>query len=71
MTNFLRENLIAPEPFPPEFPAPSETLPPVDVDLGGLEMNPLEGTEFTLISTVSLSFRTHLGASDGNDVLQP
>lgn len=60
VTNFFRESLIPPEPMP-ECPPPPDIIPAEEVDLGGLEMNQLEGTEFTLISTVRLNFKMHQG----------
>jgi len=53
VTNFFRDTLIAPEPIE-DFPLiPPETGPVQEVvDVGGLAMNPLEGTEFELITTV-------------------
>lgn len=60
VTNFFRESLIPPEPMP-ECPPPPDVIPAEEVNLGGLEMNPLEGTEFTLISTVRLNFKMRQG----------
>lgn len=53
VTNFFRDTLIAPDPIE-DFPSiPPETRPAQEVvDVGGLAMNPLEGTEFELITTV-------------------
>lgn len=60
VTNFFRESLIPPETMP-ECPPPPDVIPAEGLDLGGLEMNQLEGTEFTLISTVRLNFKMHQG----------